>query len=155
MEQLKRCYVEASKSAKRRVERLKDEYVEAEAHDRVMDAVGELFRKVEDMTDEAERKQAAIDDLQEQLDAKQAECDELQRQLLEAENDRLEQERQHLQAEVNAKPMEIHNHFGAGSKSQVFNDKVNGRFGKKEKLTKLEKKEKEKKRWKKIVGKVL
>ena len=82
--------------------------------------------------------------LQEQVDAKQAKCDDLRRQLLEAENDRLE-------AEASAKPMEIHNHFEPGSSSQVFNDKVNGKFETAEKSAKKNKKEKkEKRRWKKM-----
>ena len=57
--------------------------------------------------------------------------------------------------------MEIHNHFESGSNSQVFNDKVSGRFTKTEKLTKseklekLKKKDKKNKRWKKIVRKML
>lgn len=151
MNELKACYHDASNSSKRRVERLKDEYVEASAHDRVMDAVGDLFSKIDDLKDKVERQQAEIDDLEQQLDAKQTECDDLRQRLLESENKRLEQERQHLEAEVKAKPTEIHNHFGAGSSSQVFNDKVTGKFpNKKEKKDK-----KEKKRWKKIARRIL
>lgn len=151
MNELKACYHDASNSSKRRVERLKDEYVEASAHDRVMDAVGDLFSEIDDLKDKVERQQAEIDDLEQQLDAKQTECDDLRQRLLESENKQLEQERQHLEAEVKAKPTEIHNHFGAGSSSQVFNDKVTGKFpNKKEKKDK-----KEKKRWKKIARRIL
>ena len=128
MNELKACYHDASNSSKRRVERLKDEYVEASAHDRVMDAVGDLFSEIDDLKDKVERQQAEIDDLEQQLDAKQTECDDLRQRLLESENKQLEQERRHLEAEVKAKPTEIHNHFGAGSSSQVFNDKVTGKF---------------------------
>jgi chromosome segregation ATPase len=151
LNELKACYHDASNSSKRRVERLKDEYVEASAHDRVMDAVGDLFSEIDDLKDKVERQQAEIDDLEQQLDAKQTECDDLRQRLLESENKQLEQERQHLEAEVKAKPTEIHNHFGAGSSSQVFNDKVTGKFpNKKEKKDK-----KEKKRWKKIARRIL
>ena len=151
MNELKACYHDASNSSKRRVERLKDEYVEASAHDRVMDAVGDLFSEIDDLKDKVERQQAEIDDLEQQLDAKQTECDDLRQRLLESENKQLEQERQHLEAEVKAKPTEIHNHFGAGSSSQVFNDKVTGKFP-----NKKEKKDmKEKKRWKKIARRIL
>ena len=151
LNELKACYHDASNSSKRRVERLKDEYVEASAHDRVMDAVGDLFSEIDDLKDKVERQQAEIDDLEQQLDAKQTECDDLRQRLLESENKQLEQERRHLEAEVKAKPTEIHNHFGAGSSSQVFNDKVTGKFpNKKEKKDK-----KEKKRWKKIARRIL
>ena len=151
LNELKACYHDASNSSKRRVERLKDEYVEASAHDRVMDAVGDLFSEIDDLKDKVERQQAEIDDLEQQLDAKQTECDDLRQRLLESENKPLELERRHLEAEVKAKPTEIHNHFGAGSSSQVFNDKVTGKFpNKKEKKDK-----KEKKRWKKIARRIL
>jgi hypothetical protein len=46
---------------------------------------------------------------------------------------------------VRAKPMEIHNHFGRGCSAQVFNDKVMGKFVRKEK----------KRKWKKMVRKML
>ena len=151
LDELKACYEEASSSSKRRVERLKDEYFEANAHDRVMDAVGDLLNEIDNLKDKVERQQAEIDDMEQQLDAKQAECDGLRQQLLELENKQLETEKQHLEAEVKAKPTEIHNHFGAGSTSQVFNDKVTGKFpNKKEKKDK-----KEKKRWKKIARRIL
>ena len=65
----------------------------------------------------------------------------------------LEARNQSLEAEVNAKPMEIHNHFESGSSSQVFNDRVMGKFTRKQN-NKKEKKE-TKKRWKKIARKVL
>ena len=96
---------------------------------------------------ETQQKDAEIADLQRQLL-------EAQNQQLETEKQQLELERQHLEAEVKAKPTEIHNHFGAGSTSQVFNDKVNGKFIRKQNDKKNDKK-KEKKRWKRIVGKVL
>lgn len=50
-----------------------------------------------------------------------------------------------LEAETSQKPMEIHNHFGRGCSAQVFNDKVMGKFVRKEK----------KRKWKKMVRKML
>ena len=117
----------------------------------------------EDLRDELERKQDEIDDLSEQLEQKDKVIEDLRRQLqsetgnlrqllLEAKNHHLESEKQHLKAEINAKPMEIHNHFESGSSSQVFNDRVMGRFTRKQNK---KKDKKEKKRWKKIARKVL
>lgn len=128
---------------------------EVNAYDRLLDALDEVFEEVDDLTEKVERKQEEIDDLEEQLEQKDAEIADLRRQLLEAQNEHLESERQHLEAEVNAKPMEIHNHFGAGSNSQVFNDKVNGRFTKQVKKEKKDKKDKKNRQWKKIVRKML
>ena len=70
-------------------------------------------------------------------------------QVLEAAGDLLgEMERQ--KDELEQKQQEIHNHFESGSSSQVFNDKVNGKFTKKQ-----NDKNKSKKRWRKMVRKVL
>nr|WP_288281425.1 hypothetical protein [uncultured Prevotella sp.] len=89
-----------------------------------------------------------------------AENERLQAEVLEARNQHLETERQHLETEVRAKPMEIHNHFEAGSSSQVFNDRVSGKFGKVQSdRNKNNKKrndiKKNKKKWKKTIRKML
>ena len=47
--------------------------------------------------------------------------------------------------EAYLRPAEIHNHFGSGCSAQVFNDKVTGKFVRKEK----------KRKWKKMVRKML
>ena len=54
--------------------------------------------------------------------------------------------------EAYLRPAEIHNHFEPGSSAQVFNDKVTGKFTRKQ--NKKDKKDK-KKRWKKIARKIL
>ena len=153
-EEFEAYYDEAIRDVDDDMDCLQEKIRRKEAHRCVLDAARDAYLKVDKLNDELERKQQEIDDLEEQLEQKDAEIADLQRQLLEAQNQQLEQERQHLEAEVKAKPMEIHNHFGAGSKSQVFNDKVNGKFIRKQNDKKNDKK-KEKKRWKRIVGKVL
>ena len=156
-------YGEASRDVDDDMECLEEKCRRKKAHRIVLDAGREAFYEADELREQVERQQQEIDELNEQLEQKdaemadmqremQAEIDDLRRQLLEAQNEHLESEKQHLEAEVNAKPLEIHNHFESGSNSQVFNDKVNGRFEKKKKDTTDKQ---DKKRWKKIVRKVL
>lgn len=112
----------------------------------VLDAVDELISENDDLREDLERKQSEIDDLSEQLRQAEAENTSLRMQMLSETGDL----RQQLVEAQEQKPMEIHNHFESGSTSQVFNDKVNGRFAKGN-----DKKKKEKKRWKRMVRKVL
>ena len=118
----------------------------------VLDAMDELISENDDLREDLERKQSEIDDLSEQLRQAEAENTSLRMQLLSETGDLRQQlvEAQEQSLEVKTKPMEIHNHFESGSTSQVFNDKVNGRFAKGN-----DKKKKEKKRWKRMVRKVL
>lgn len=157
-------YNQASRDMDDDIDCIKEKAERMGAHRRMLEAARDAFLKYNDLKEQVDSQQTEIDDLNEQLEQKdaemanmqremQAEIDALQKQLLEAQNEHLESEKQQLVAEVNAKPMEIHNHFEPGSNSQVFNDKVNGRFEKSEKLKKKEKKDK--KRWKKIVRKML
>lgn len=118
---------------------------------RLLDAMEEIVSETDNLKETVERKQREIDDLSEQLERRDQEIDDLRRQLLEAQNLQLETEKQQLVTEVSAKPTEIHNHFERGSSAQVFNDKVTGKFTKKQN-TKKDKKEK--KRWKKIARKM-
>ena len=145
---------------------------------KMLDGLARATEVIGDIQAENERLQAEVDDLNEQLEQRdqdiedlrrqhQQEIDDLQRQLLEARNQHLETERQHLETErqhleteVRAKPMEIHNHFEAGSSSQVFNDRVSGKFGKVQSdRNKNNKKrndiKKNKKKWKKTIRKML
>ncbi len=142
---------------------MQEKFRRREDHKRVLEAARDAYHRADRLNDEVERLQQEIDDLNEQLEAKQAEManmllqhqaeiGDLRRQLLEAQNEQLASEKQHLEVEVQAKPVEIHNHFGAGSNSQVFNEKVNGKFAKQ---IKKDKNEKKNKRWKKIVRKKL
>ena len=149
-EELKDWCADARRGVEREMERLQEQQQTMGNHLQVLEAAGELLAEIARQKDELEQKQSEIDMLNEQLEQKEQEIADLQRQLLEAKNQRLESERQHLEAEVHAKPMEIHNHFEPGSSSQVFNDKVNGKFTK----NKNDKK-KNKKGWKKIVRKML
>ena len=145
---------------------------------KMLDGLARATEVIGDIQAENERLQTEVDDLNEQLEQRdqdiedlrrqhQQEIDDLQRQLLEARNQHLETERQHLETErqhleteVRAKPMEIHNHFEAGSSSQVFNDRVSGKFGKVQSdRNKNNKKrndiKKNKKKWKKTIRKML
>ena len=145
---------------------------------KMLDGLARATEVIGDIQAENERLQAEVDDLNEQLEQRdqeiedlrrqhQQEIEDLQRQLLEARNQHLETERQHLETErqhleteVRAKPMEIHNHFEAGSSSQVFNDRVSGKFGKVQSdRNKNNKKrndiKKNKKKWKKTIRKML
>jgi len=142
-----------SDGARRALDREREEMMER------VQLIGRMARTMEvidEILAENERLKAEVDDLNEQLEQQEQEIADLRQQLLEARNQHLEAERQHLEAEnqhleaeVHAKPLEIHNHFESGSNSQVFNDKVNGRFTRKQ-----NDKKKNKKRWKKIVRKM-
>lgn len=154
IEQLEEWQDEAMSDIRREIERLQERERRMGGCLQVLEATSELYGRIKSLTDDLDRKQREIDALEEELEQKDAEIAELRQRLLESENKQLESERQHLEVEVKSKPMEIHNHFGAGSNSQVFNDKVSGRFDKPKKDDKLQKKEK-KKRWKKIVRKML
>lgn len=166
-EEFEFCYDQASRDLDDQIDSMQEKVERMGAHRRVLDAARDAFSKYDDLREQVESQQQEIDDLHEQLEAKegeiaslqrqyQVEIETLQRQLLEAQNVHLESEKQHLEAEVKAKPLEIHNHFESGSSSQVFNDKVHGKFEKLVKSGKSEKKEKsKKKRWKKIVRKML
>ena len=107
---------------------------------RAVQALREKFEGVADLHEQLERRDRDIDELHEQLEQRDKLVADLQRQVLELKTKSLEEE-------VKAKPMEIHNHFERGSSSQVFNDKVTGKFSKQKK----DKHKKEQKKWKKIV----
>jgi len=149
-EELRAWQDQARSALRQEADRLEEKSRQINGLMRVMEATEELFSENRHLEDELERRQEEIDDLNEQLEQKEQEIDDLRRQLLEARNQHLEAENQHLEAEVHAKPLEIHNHFESGSNSQVFNDKVNGKF-----IRKQNDKKKNKKRWKKIVRKML
>ena len=105
----------------RRAERIQEEGQSNNNHLQLLEAAAQLASMIDDLKDEVARQQSEIDELNEQVEQKDAEITEWRQRLLETEN-------QQLEAEVKAKPMEIHNHFESGSNSQVFNDKVRGRF---------------------------
>ena len=141
-EELRAWQDQARSALRQEADRLEEKSRQINGLMRVMEATEELFSENRHLEDELERRQEEIDDLNEQLEQQEQEIADLRQQLLETEN-------QHLEAEVHAKPLEIHNHFESGSNSQVFNDKVNGKF-----IRKQNDKKKNKKRWKKIVRKM-
>ena len=145
VEELKEWSNVAKRGLRQAIERLEEREEQISSYMKVLDAVEELLAKINDLKEEVERKQTEIDELEEQLEQKQQEADDLRRQLLEVQNHQLESEKQQLEAEASAKPMEIHNHFGAGCSAQVFNDKVTSKFSKmkpwKRKNKKLEKRQ--------------
>ena len=106
-----------------------------------------------------ERQQQTIDELNEQVEQRDAEIAEKDAEIAEkdAEIADLRGQLQDMRgrqfvAEPMPQAMEIHNHFEAGSSSQVFNDKVTGKFTKQQKD---KKKKKEQWKWKKIMKKAL
>ena len=113
-------------------ERLEEKMQQINSYMRVLDAMEALVSENEDLRDELERKQDDLDELNEQLEQKDKVIEDLRRQLQsETGNLRqllLEEKNHNLEIEANAKPMEIHNHFESGSSSQVFNDRVMGKF---------------------------
>lgn len=157
-EEFEFCYDQASRDLDDNIDCMKEKVERMGAHRRVLDAARDAFSKYDDLREQVDSQQQEIDDLHEQLEQRdaeiaslrqqhQSEMDDLQKQLLEAQNVHLESEKQQLMAEVHAKPMEIHNHFGRGSSSQVFNEKVTGSF--------VKLKKEKKRRWKKIARKIL
>ena len=151
-EELKEWRRNARRGIDREIDSLKERQEEFRGYARAMDIIDGLVSKIDDLKEELEKQQEEVDDLSEQLEQKDQEIDDLKRQLLEAQNLQLETEKQQLETVVSAKPTEIHNHFEQGSSAQVFNDKVTGKFTRKQN-TKKDKKEK--KRWKKIARKIL
>ena len=135
-EQLKDWQNEARRGLRNKADQLRDEGRQVNCYLQVMDATDELLSQIEDLKEELDRKQEEIDDLEEQLEQKDQVIADLRQQLLEAQNLQLESEKQQLETEVNAKPTEIHNHFEPGSSAQVFNDKVNGKFTRRQNVKK-------------------
>ena len=145
IEELKERNRNSKRGIYREIESMKERQEQFYNFAWVSDAIDALISKNEDLKEEVEQKQEEIDDLSEQLEQRDQEIADLQRQLLEAQNLQLESEKlqletekQHLESEVNAKPTEIHNHFESGSSAQVFNDKVTGKFTKKNRWKKKE-----------------
>ena len=122
IEMLKECRDDVKSAIRKEISCLEERQALLCSYLRVLDAVDELISENDDLKEDLERKQSEIDDLSEQLQQEEAENNSLRMQMLSE----------------------------TGSNSQVFNDKVNGRFTKSN-----DKKKKEKKRWKRMVRKVL
>lgn len=152
-QELKAYRNEARRRVAYKKEQLEEQAREVNGDERALDAFDDLFSQLENLKEQVERQEREMSELEDQLEQKDSEIERLQRELLEERNQRLESEKHDLAvAATSSKPLEIHNHFEPGSHSQVFNDKVKGRFGKKPQASKMKK---EKKRWKGIVRKML
>ena len=119
---------------------------ELERKDGEIDALSEELEQKDCETDalreELEQKSRETESLREELEQKAKEMDELRRQLQEASS-------QHQESDSRAQTMEIHNHFEAGSNSQVYNEKVTGKFTYPNNNKNKKNKKKEQKKWKK------
>ena len=126
---------DAERELKREAERLEEKGQRIGGLMKVLEATEEILAENSSLRNELERKDGEIDalreeleqksreteSLREELEQKAKEMDELRRQLQEASS-------QHQESDSRAQTMEIHNHFEAGSNSQVYNEKVTGKF---------------------------
>ena len=159
---------EARRALTHEAEALQEQLYQRQCYMQALDATEDLVKEVKELEDQVERQQQTIDDLNEQVEQRDAEIAEKDAALTEkdaalAEKDaeiadlrgqlqdmRVRQLVAEPMLQPMPQPMEIHNHFESGSSSQVFNDKVNGKF-----IRKQKDENKKKKRWKKIVRKML
>ena len=112
---------DAERELRREAERLEEKGQRIGGLMKVLEATEEILAENSSLRNELERKDGEIDALREELEQKAKEMDELRRQLQEASS-------QHQESDSRAQTMEIHNHFEAGSNSQVYNEKVTGKF---------------------------
>ena len=146
---------EARRALTHEADALQEQLYQRQCYMQALDATEDLVKEVKELENQVERQQQTIDDLNEQVEQRDAEIAEKDAALAEKDAEiadlrgRLQDMRGcQLVAEPMPLPMEIHNHFEAGSSSQVFNDKVTSRF---EKYKKKDKKRKEQRKWKKTV----
>ena len=126
---------DAERELSREAERLEEKGQRIGGLMKVLEATEEILAENSSLRNELEQKDGEIDalreeleqkaketeSLREELEQKAKEMDELRRQLQEASS-------QHQESDSRAQTMEIHNHFEAGSNSQVYNEKVTGKF---------------------------
>ncbi len=150
---------EARRALTHEADALQEQLYQRQCYMQALDATEDLVNEVKELTDKVERQQQTIDELNEQVEQRDAEIAEKDAEIAEkdAEIADLRGQLQDMRgrqfvAEPMSLPMEIHNHFEAGSSSQVFNDKVTGKFTKQQKD---KKKKKEQWKWKKTVRKAL
>ena len=130
---------DAERELRREAERLEEKGQRIGGLMKVLEATEEILAENSSLREELERKDGETDALREELERKAKETDELRRQLQEASS-------QHQESDSRAQTMEIHNHFEAGSNSQVYNEKVTGKFTY---PNNKKNKKKEQKKWKK------
>ena len=133
---------DAERELSREAERLEEKGQRIGGLMKVLEATEEILAENSSLREELERKDGEIDALREELEQKAKEMDELRRQLQEASS-------QHQESDSRAQTMEIHNHFEAGSNSQVYNEKVTGKFTYPNNNKNKKNKKKEQKKWKK------
>lgn len=147
---------DAERELRREAERLEEKGQRIGGLMKVLEATEEILAENSSLREELERKDGEIDALREELEQKDCETDalreelerkakemdELRRQLQEASS-------QHQESDSRAQTMEIHNHFEAGSNSQVYNEKVTGKFTYPNNNKNKKNKKKEQKKWKK------
>ena len=137
---------DAERELRREAERLEEKGQRIGGLMKVLEATEEILAENSSLREELERKDGEIDALREELERKAKETDELRRQLQEASS-------QHQESDSRAQTMEIHNHFEAGSNSQVYNEKVTGKFTYPNNNKNKKNKKKEQKKWKKRIRK--
>ena len=151
---------EARRALTHEADALQEQLYQRQCYMQALDATEDLVNEVKELTDKVERQQQTIDELNEQVEQRDAEIAEKDAEIADkdAEIADLRGQLQDMRgrqfvAEPMPQAMEIHNHFEAGSSSQVFNDKVTGKFTKQQQKDK--KKKKEQWKWKKIMKKAL
>ena len=157
---------EARRAFTHEADALQEQLYQRQCYMQALDATEDLVNEVKELTDKVERQQQTIDELNEQVEQRDAEIAEKDAEIADKDAEIADKDaeiadlRGQLQdmrgrqfvAEPMPQAMEIHNHFEAGSSSQVFNDKVTGKFTKQQKD---KKKKKEQWKWKKIMKKAL
>ena len=151
---------EARRALTHEADALQEQLYQRQCYMQALDATEDLVNEVKELTDKVERQQQTIDELNEQVEQRDAEIADKDAEIADkdAEIADLRGQLQDMRgrqfvAEPMPQAMEIHNHFEAGSSSQVFNDKVTGKFTKQQQKDK--KKKKEQWKWKKIMKKAL
>ena len=150
---------EARRALTHEADALQEQLYQRQCYIQALDATEDLVNEVKELTDKVERQQQTIDELNEQVEQRDAEIADKDAEIADKDAEIADlrgqlqdmRERQFV-AEPMPQAMEIHNHFEAGSSSQVFNDKVTGKFTKQQKD---KKKKKEQWKWKKIMKKAL
>ena len=139
---------EARRALTHEADALQEQLYQRQCYMQALDATEDLVNEVKELTDKVERQQQTIDELNEQVEQRDAEIADKDAEIADLRGQLQDMRGRQFVAEPMSLPMEIHNHFEAGSSSQVFNDKVTSRF---EKYKKKDKKRKEQRKWKKTV----
>ena len=143
---------EARRALTHEADALQEQLYQRQCYMQALDATEDLVNEVKELTDKVERQQQTIDELNEQVEQRDAEIADKDAEIADLRGQLQDMRGRQFVAEPMPQAMEIHNHFEAGSSSQVFNDKVTGKFTKQQKD---KKKKKEQWKWKKIMKKAL